>query len=533
MSQTTGSSGTRVSREPPKRRGLHVVVALSTAAFLLIVALASPRMYRFTAEQPSATPASAHMPASTSPLTGRAATTSDWNQVGANPEHTSYSPETLGTNIKVAWTHPFQPERIFPQVQAIVYDDGTGSKVFVGTESGNLYALNAVTGVQDWVFTAGGPILNSVAADNGLVYFGAMDGAVYAVNTVDGTLAWKTQLSSRLGFSTAPVLAANQIFIGGRDGYFYSLDSTTGALVWKYDVGAPILMTAAYDQGKVFVGAMDMHVYALDSTTGALVWKSNKIDGMAFKEYWPVVTQGKVIVIGDGAYQTDNEGIAPGFPFTWFSSSSNYSWLSTYGPTIAAGNATQVPDFMNAQATAIANYQANPSQYHTVINVLDENSGQTAFVVPNFDTEAHNGAKPPPCVDSSGDLVVPVMFIQSGWGRLDLATQRFIDVLYDGTNYSGQPLQPNQPPAGFGNSDENLDVTCTANLILSMHIEEMSANYTGAFDLDTRKWIPIAKGWTNGQMFNNTQSGGANPATVSNGMIYHISVHELIARTTN
>ncbi len=453
----------------------------------------------------------------------------DWPQVQKDPQHTGFTSEVLGTNFKVKWTHPFQPERVYPQVQAIV----AGGKVYVGTEMGHLYAIHASAGTTLWQYpTTGkiGPILNSVAVFNGKVYFGSMDGAAYALDSNSGNLLWKNQLSSWLGFSTAPIVADGKVMLGGEDGNFYALDLNDGHVIWQYPVNAPILQTAAYDNQRVFFGAMDMYVYALNTTNGSLAWKSNKISGMAFKDYWPVVYKGYVIVIPMSKIQLD--GIAPGFPFGWYDSATDYQWLATNGPTIAAGKATQVAAFMNAQNAVMNNYQANPQNFTPMIDILGENTGQTAFVIPHFDTQAHNGAKPPPCVDRDGKIVIPVRFVRSGWGRVDLTTRRYVDVLFDNTNYSGGQVKNGDTPRGFGNEDENMTVSCTGNMILSFHYQEGNANYTGIFNLNTRKWTSIARGWQNGQMFNNTQSGGGNPPTVSNGMIYHISFHELIARTT-
>ena len=137
-----------------------------------------------------------------------------------------------------------------------------------------------------------------------------------------------------------------------------------------------------------------------------------------------------------------------------------------------------------------------------------------------------NGTTTPPCVDRDGYLVVPAPkpgSWESGWGRVNADTGALFDNLIDNAN----------PSAGFGNNDENLIPSCTQNLILSFHTEEQNANYTGAFELSTRKWFPIGKGWRNGQFSTNTQGGGGNPASISNGMIFHVSFHELVARTTN
>ena len=113
----------------------------------------------------------------------------DWPQVQRDAQRTGHSPEVLGTDLQVAWRHTFNPEKVFPQVQAIVYD----GLVFVGTEMGRIYALNAQTGDQEWVYDVGAPILSSVAVADGRVFFGAMDGAVYALEASSGSLVWRNK----------------------------------------------------------------------------------------------------------------------------------------------------------------------------------------------------------------------------------------------------------------------------------------------------------------------------------------------------
>lgn len=444
----------------------------------------------------------------------QAAGPNDWPQVAKDPQRSGFSAETLGTNFQVRWTKSFQPERVYPEVQAIIYS----GQVFVGTEQGNLYALDATTGAQRWKFSAGSPILNSVAADAGIVYFGTMDGAVYGVNTANGTQAWKTQASEK-GFSTAPLLADNKLMIGGRDGKFYAFNLTNGQVIWTYDAGAPILQTAAFDQGKAFFGSMDMFVHGVNTANGTSAWKSAKIYGAAFRQYWPVVTAGKVIITPETKLAA-SVGLSPGFPFAW-DSSQLQTWLTTNGPTVAAGNLSQITTAMTPQANVVNAYNANPGNYKILYNVLNTSNGQTALVFPHQDTLAHNGTKPPPCVDRDGRIVIPIDFVMSTWARVDLNSQRIVDVLYDGTSN------------GRGNLDENMDVTCAQNMILAYHIQESNAQYTGYFNQTTRRWTRADNGWRNGQMFNNTQSGGANPASISNGWVYHISVHELVARSTN
>ncbi|MCL5411303.1 MAG: PQQ-like beta-propeller repeat protein [Patescibacteria group bacterium] len=517
--------------------------------FLIITILASTVILAFISQ-----PKTRHSPPNLPALVQAQTTGTDWPQVQKDAAHTGYSSETLGTNFKVAWTHPFQPDRVHPQVQAIIYK----GKAFVGTEGANgqkptLYALNSTNGQEVWKFEAGGPILNSVAADNGKVFFGSLDGAVYAIYTdtenghTQGQLAWKQQLSQRLGFSTAPIVADNKVMLGGQDGYFYALDPGDGHTIWRYDADAPIIQTAAYDQGKVFFGTLDMYVYGLNTSpantndpASILAWKSAKLDGKGFKDYWPVVTQGKVLARPIPKEPWVYTGFPNlGFPFVqiWSASDPNWTWLNTNSSAIAAGHAAQVADIINSQNKAIASYEANPGSFQKNLYVLDENTGREPFAVPQWIEQTMNGTPAAPCVDRDGKLVTPVSFIRSGWGRLELATSsgRITDLLYDGYDWYEQPFNSTSggSPAGMGNPDENLAVSCTANLILSAHHMETNANYTGAFNLDTRRWIQIPPGYRNSQMFNNTQAGGTNPFSISNGMIYHVAVNELVARTTN
>lgn len=407
---------------------------------------------------------------------------SDWPQLQNNPQRTGYSPEVLGSNIRIVWRHAFQPERVYPQVQAIIYQ----GLVFVGTQSGNLYAFNATSGAQQWVFQAGGPIVASVAAANGRVFFGAMDGAVYALNVANGTQLWKAQLSWRIGFSTAPVYADGKIMLGGRNGIFYGLDPLSGSVIWQYDAGAPILQTAAWDGNRAYFGTMDMYVHAVYTSNGTRAWRSQRIAQLGFRDYWPVVYQGRVFIRPTGAGELGSSSLSD-----------------------------------SAQTAALAAYDANPSSFRKSLFVLDAITGQELPAMIHWDAQTMNGATTPPCVDRDGYLIVPVPRFgtwQSGWGRLNVSTRKIVSVLSDGTD------------AGFGNWDENLNVTCTSNAVLSMHTEEYNANYTGLFNLDTQRWTLIPVGWQNGQMSSNTQGGGGNPAAVANGMIFHISFHELVAR---
>lgn len=443
-------------------------------------------------ETPAATVEVSQTPDVNLPVDPDAIALSDWPQVQRDSQHSGYYPSALGSNFAVTWRHAFQPEKVFPQAQAIV----ASGKVFVGTEMGNLYALNATNGAQAWKFTASGPILNSVAVEGGRVFFGAMDGAVYAVDANTGNQVWKAQLSQFLGFSTAPVIADGKVLLGGRNGIFYALNPANGNVIWSYDAGSPILMTAAWNGGKAYFGAMNMRVYAITTASGSLAWQSPRIAGLTFKDYWPVVSGGMVYVR------------PMNFGYVGFDSTGYSQILSA-----------------SAQNQLLAQYDANPSSFETSMVRLNESNGQLAPMVIHYNFQTMNGATAPPCINRDGSNLVmplwlPVREWFTGWGLLNPNSRVMVDAFVDGND-------------GGGNNDENMAVTCAQNMVIAMHIEEENANFTGFFNLDTRQWTRINPGAQNRQMSNNTQGGGANPASIANGWVYHITFYELVARNTN
>ncbi len=161
---------------------------------------------------------------------------------------------------------------------------------------------------------------------------------------------------------------------------------------------------------------------------------------------------------------------------------------------------------------------------NSTFHALDEADGVERFAnLFQYDGQTINGTTTPPCVNAQGHLIVPANYPndwRSGWGEYDLTANTVSPLLNASGGY-----------AGFGNDDENLNQTCTQNLILGMHTQEMNANFTGFYNYANGSWTSISPGWTNQQMRTNTQGGGGNPATVAGNMVYHISFYELVARS--
>lgn len=153
-------------------------------------------------------------------------------------------------------------------------------KLLFGSDDGNFYAIDAMTGVERWRFRAGGGISSSAAVARGVAYFTAWDGALYAVSVATGRLRWKIAFGPDLGiqnywdfYTSSPTLAGGMLYVGSGDGHVYAIDPASGRKAWQYDAGARVRATPAVSGDFVVFGTMDGHVHAIDRRTGARRWR--------------------------------------------------------------------------------------------------------------------------------------------------------------------------------------------------------------------------------------------------------------------
>jgi len=153
----------------------------------------------------------------------------------------------------------------------------------VYVSSGNVYALNASTGALLWSYTTGGGssstgallwsyttgglyLDSSPAVANGVVYVGSEAGNVYALNASTGALLWSKEASAE----SSPAVANEVVYVGSGRGGVYALNASTGALLWSYTTGGGP-SSPAVANGLVYVGGGD-NMYALNASTGALLF---------------------------------------------------------------------------------------------------------------------------------------------------------------------------------------------------------------------------------------------------------------------
>ncbi len=228
-----------------------------------------------------------------------------WTMAGANPQRTSWTPEEIPGALSPLWYKKFEAY-IPPRVQ-IIADNNT---LYISTANG-LYALDATTGAERWVYPTEMPLGHSPTIAAGVAYVGGLDHKLHAIDANTGQGLWTFEADA--GFETNPLVVGDKVFLGNRDGYFYAVyaqgSPQAGTLAWKFKTGGPILYSAAYNNGTIYFASNDSYAYALNENTGGLVWKSAKLPGAGFTSWWPVVYRNRVIFAGSNNYRTS---ISPG-----------------------------------------------------------------------------------------------------------------------------------------------------------------------------------------------------------------------------
>jgi outer membrane protein assembly factor BamB len=198
---------------------------------------------------------------------------------------------------------------------------------YVGSDDGNVYALDAKAGFVVWKYNTGSPVRSAPALAGNIVYVGSDNHKVYALRALNGAFVWSYSTGGSI--ESAPTFANGFVYVGSNDGNLYALMPSNGAFAWSYPVGmsfaaagagaAGIVYAAsgpdivalnstgslvwffntggsasapALASGVLYFGSADSHIYAVDAATGAQLW-SYSMGGRAGA---PAIANGMVYV---------------------------------------------------------------------------------------------------------------------------------------------------------------------------------------------------------------------------------------------
>jgi polyvinyl alcohol dehydrogenase (cytochrome) len=260
---------------------------------------------------------------------------SGWGVTTANTRYQASPGFTAAdaTRLKLKWAFGF-PGDLSANAQPVV----AGGRVFVGSPSGIVYALDASSGCIHWFFqaTAGVRTAMTIAkiGSRWAALFGDLSANVYAVDAATGALVWKTKVDNfpLARVTGSPTFYDGRLYVGlssGEEigavpsdyeccrfrGSLVALDAATGNQIWRtYTIteesrptkkskagvqlwgpsGAPIWTSPAIDplHNVVYVTTGDNYsdpptsnsdaFLALDRDTGKILWSRQMTAGDAY-----------------------------------------------------------------------------------------------------------------------------------------------------------------------------------------------------------------------------------------------------------
>jgi hypothetical protein len=338
-------------------------------------------------------------------LLATAAARADWPQLGHDAGRSGATSADLHPPFTRKWYRLFADEGLQSGVQPVV----AGHQLYIATLRGRLHAIDTDTGKDVWTNDGNGPALHTAAVAGGKVFV-AIGDTLHAVNANDGTKAWS--FKTPLTIWNAPAVQDGVVYFGSRDGYLHALDAPRGRERWKASVGAPILQSPAVDakNGRIVVGAEDMCAYAFDLGSGRQLWRSDKLPGVSFRGYHPVVApDGSVLITTTPAAGGDAmQAVLLDMAKEVFGQFSSWRIKSEDEKRrIRAENFERMKDpaTYEKQLDYLRKRLTETPALQTFF-VLDGETGKQRFVAPIVYAESMNGPTSPPVVTPEGKVIV-------------------------------------------------------------------------------------------------------------------------------
>ena len=220
-----------------------------------------------------------------------------WNGWGPTIQNTHFQPAAQAgltadqvPRLRLEWAFGF-PDTTSAWAQPTI----AGGRLFVGSQNGTVYSLDAATGCVAWTFTAESGVRAAISIGARTrsgrqpayaAYVADQQGFVYALDAATGRMLWKRKVDDHplVRLTGSPTLHAGRLYVptssyeeGGRPpgyacctfrGSVVALDAQTGNVVWKtYTIPEAPRLLRAYADGTELRGP-----------AGGAIWSAPTID---------------------------------------------------------------------------------------------------------------------------------------------------------------------------------------------------------------------------------------------------------------
>jgi len=170
--------------------------------------------------------------------------------------------------------------------------DPQRGRIYFGASDKRLYALDG-RGLFLWSFLTGDNVATQPLVVNDLVIFGSEDGNVYALDADTGVLRWRAEAGAAVASSPAKV-DEQRLIVGTDDGQVLAYAIEDGELLWDFDADGPVEADIVIAEDKALVTVSTGALIALDTETGEELWRYSV--GGAIRQS-PAVGNGLAVVL--------------------------------------------------------------------------------------------------------------------------------------------------------------------------------------------------------------------------------------------
>ena len=193
---------------------------------------------------------------------------------------TGVSASTIPRKPSLLWV-----TEIGPSVSSPVFED---DKIYVGTMTGRIFALNPFQKQIKWHLNVGSPLVSSPLVQNCILVAATYDAWIkdtsftgknfmLGIDTKDGTQIWSREFPGDIFSSPCLVDDGMTVVVGCMNKFIYALEAKSGDILWVFETGGEVWSSPSYNGEHIFVGSDDGFLYCLD-IDGRLLWKT-KLNG--------------------------------------------------------------------------------------------------------------------------------------------------------------------------------------------------------------------------------------------------------------
>lgn len=197
------------------------------------------------------------------------------------------------------------------------------SKLYLTSTSGKVYCLSADTGEIVWSSVIGGNSLTSTpAVHDGRLFVGSDDGNLYKINALDGSNRISISLGAPISASPSvpPFADGGLIIIGTDTGTLYGIQSTDSefSILWTCNLGTGVTSspTTDWQEGTLYVG-YDSGVAKRVLSNGNFIWSFSSCNPVRISPWMdPILDMLYIMADNGNVWKLDSVGghVIGGYP---------------------------------------------------------------------------------------------------------------------------------------------------------------------------------------------------------------------------